>query len=80
MDSSTAIFNLIWYVFIFCLINLIFSNLTTKIALFIVLCFPLTLISIVGLGRENILYVLTYLTKFAYRPKLYLYDKREKHQ
>lgn len=73
IDYSTAIFNLIWHIFVFCLINLIFSSITLKIFLFIILCFPILLLSIVGFNHENILYVLFYLTKFYLHNNVYLY-------
>ena len=40
-DYNTIIFNIIWDVFIFCLINLIFEDVTTKAIIFIICCFPL---------------------------------------
>lgn len=75
IDYNTAIFNLIWDIFIFCLINLILTNITLKIFLFIILCFPILLFSIVGFNHENILYVFSYLLKFFIYKKIYLYKK-----
>ena len=75
IDYNTAIFNLIWDLFIFCLLNLIFNNLSLKIFLFIIFCFPLLLLSIVGFNNENILYVLSYLIKFFLNSRIYLYKK-----
>lgn len=75
IDYNVAIFNLVWCIFIFCLINLILSSLTIKVFLFILLCFPLLLFSIIGFNHENILYVLFYLIKFFINRKIYLYKK-----
>lgn len=75
IDYSTAILNMIWASFIFCLLNLLFQNLNIKIFLFIFLCFPLLLFSIIGFNHENILYVLLYIFKYYQRPKLYLFNK-----
>lgn len=75
IDYSTALLNVIWYVFIFCLLNLIFSSINTKIFLFIILCFPILLFSIVGFNHENIVYVFIYFFKYINRPKIYLYKK-----
>lgn len=47
LDYSTAIVNLVWFVFIFCLCNLFFSSLNLKIFFCIVLCFPLLMFSLV---------------------------------
>lgn len=75
LDYNTAIFNLIWCIFIFCLINLIFSNITVKVYIFIALCFPILLFSLIGFNHENILYVLSYLIKFFINRKIYLYKQ-----
>lgn len=72
-DSSTIIFNCIWALFTFCLINLIFSNINIKIFLLIIFNFPVILFSIVGFNHENILYVFYYIIKFVNSPKIYLY-------
>jgi hypothetical protein len=75
LDYSTAILNIIWNIFIFCLLNLLFVNLTIKVFLFISLSFPLLLFSIIGFNHENIIYVFLYLLKFFVSRKIYLYKK-----
>lgn len=75
IDYSTAFANLIWDGFIFLLINLIFKDLTIKLFIIIILCFPLFLLSFAGFNGENIIYVLSYLFKFIFRTKLYLFRK-----
>lgn len=75
IDYSSLFINIIWDTFIFCFINLIFINLTTRIFIFIILCLPLFLFSIVGLGNENIFYVINYLTKFLFSNKILLFNK-----
>lgn len=75
IDYSTAILNIVWFVFIFCLVNLLFSSLNFKIFFFIVLCFPLLIFSIVGFNHENIIYVFLYISKYLRNPKVYLYRK-----
>ena len=67
--------NLIWQTFIFCLINLLFNNLTFKIFLFIILCFPLLILSIIENHNENIFCTIYYLLKFFLSVKLYLFNK-----
>ena len=73
IDYSTAIFNVIWYAFVFCVINFFISSLFIKIFIFIILCFPVLLFSIIGFNHENILYVLVYLLKYIFSQKIYLY-------
>ena len=76
MDYSTAIFNIIWFALIIFILNLIFSDLSIKIFLTIIFCFPLILLSFIGFNGENILYVFSYMFKFIFKQKLYLFYKR----
>lgn len=75
IDYFTIIINIIFDFFIFSLSNLIFNNINIKIFICISLCFPIFLLSIVGLNNENIFLVLTYIVKYFVKPKLYLYNK-----
>ena len=75
IDYSTAIFNVLWYLLIFIILNIIFKNWNIKIFLLISFCFPITLFSLVGFNGEPIVYVFKYIIKFLLRPKLYLYKK-----
>lgn len=73
IDYSTLFANIIWYAFIYCLLDLFIFNFSIKISLFIVFCFPLFLFSLIGFQHENILYVLFYLIKFFKSKKFYFY-------
>lgn len=75
LDYSTAIVNLIWYTFIFCICNLIFHSLNLKIFFFIILCLPLFLFSIIGFNHENIVYVFYYIFKYIQSKKIYVFMK-----
>ena len=75
IDYSTLILNIIWDLFVFSCINLIFQDNTIKIFIFVVLCLPLLLFSIIGFNHENIIYIIIYLIKYFKNPKLYLYIK-----
>ena len=75
IDYSTAFVNLLWYALVFILVNLIFQNLSLKIFVFVILCFPLLLLSFAGFNGENILNVFSYLSRFLLKPKLLLYKK-----
>ena len=72
IDYSTALANIIWYVFVFLIINIFCHSLEIKIFLFIFLCFPFFLISFTGLNGENVLYVFKYFFCFIIKPKIYL--------
>ena len=75
IDYSTLLLNIIWDLFIFACVNLIFHNATIKIFVFVVLCLPILLFSIIGFYYENIIYVFIYLIKYLKNNKLYLYKK-----
>ena len=74
-DYSTVFVNLIWDIFVFLIANIIFSDLTFKIFVIVIFCFPLLLLSFAGFNGENILYVFSYLIRFLIKPKLFLYKK-----
>lgn len=78
IDYTTATINIIWYAIVFLIINILFKKLQTKIFIFIVFCFPLSLLSIVGFHGENIFYVFKYMFKYFYKQRLYLYSKNYK--
>lgn len=73
IDYSTALVNIIWYIFVFCIVNFIVSTLFFKIFIFMILCFPVFLFSVIGFNHENILYVIFYLLKYSLGQKVYLY-------
>ena len=74
-DYLTIIINIIFDLFIFCICSLIFNDINIKIFICISLCFPLLILSIVGLNNENIFSVLLYIFKYFLKPRLYLYNK-----
>ena len=78
IDYTTAFVNLIWYVIVLILVNLIFDSIDAKVFVFIILCFPLLLLSFSGFHGENIVTVVRYLFKFIFRQKLYFYGKNYK--
>ena len=76
LDYSSLILNIIWDFIIFIFINSLFKNLNVKIFLFILLCFPIFLFSIIGFNHENIMYIFVYIIRYINSQKLYLYSKR----
>lgn len=75
IDYSTAIFNIIIAVFVFCFLDLIFGNLNFIISGFIIIYMPILLFSIIGFNHENILYVALFIFKFIKNRKVYFYMK-----
>ena len=41
IDYTTAIVNILWYLFVFLIVNLLFKSINTKIVIFILFSFPL---------------------------------------
>lgn len=75
IDYSTAILNIVWGIIIYILVNIIFLSLNLKIFFFIVLVFPISLFSVIGINGENVIYVCSYLLKYIIKQKLYFYEK-----
>ena len=74
-DYLTVVINIIYFLFVFSVCNLIFDSINIKIFIIVSLCFPLLILSIVGLNNENVFLVLIYILKYFLKPKLYLYNK-----
>lgn len=74
-DYFTIIVNIIYFLFIFSICNLILNNIYIKTFVIISLCFPIFLLSIFGLNNENVFLVLIYILKYFLKPKIYLYNK-----
>lgn len=76
IDYMTAFINIVWCAFVLIIINLLFNSINLKIFLFIIFCFPVLLFSISGFHGENVLYVFSYMFKFATKQKLFFYNKK----
>ena len=75
IDYSTFFLIIIWEFVMFCFLDLFNLNISIKISIFIIFCFPLFLFSIIGFNHENFIYVLTYLFKYLFNKKIYFYSK-----
>ena len=76
IDYTAAIVDGIWGIVVFFVLNIFFKSISIKIFLFIILVFPVGILSIVGVDGENLLYFLTYILKYVFKQKLYLYEKK----
>lgn len=74
-DYSTIIFNVLYFLFIFSLINLFIINMNFKIFLIILFFFPIFIFSIIGFKNENFIYIFIIIIKFIKGNKLYLFQK-----
>ena len=75
IDYPTAILNIIVWITVFIIAKMFNLSILITIIIFIIICFPLFLISIFGFHQENIIYVLKYIFTYFRNPKIYLYKK-----
>ena len=75
IDYQTAFVNLVWYIIVIVIDNLIFNSINLKVMFFIAFCFPLLLFSFSGFHGESIISVIKYLFKFIFKQKLYFFSK-----
>ena len=73
IDYPTMIFNLIYFLILLFICNLLIKNLTFKIIIIIFMYLPIFLLSVIDFNHENILYFFWYILKFYFKPKIYLY-------
>ena len=76
IDYSVAIVDLIWGLLVAFIVSILIKSLSIKIFLIIILVFPVVIFSIVGVDGENLLYFLSYILKYLFKQKLYLYEKK----
>lgn len=75
IEYTTAIIDCVIAILFYIFVNLVFTNITTKIYVFIALFLPIFLISILGVNRESIVSVCIYMFKFIKNQNVYLYKK-----
>lgn len=80
IDYSVAIVNIIWAVIIGLFLHIFIQNISIKIIVFIIFCFPVFLLSVSGIQGENIIYVFFYIFKFLFKQKLFFYTKTNKYR
>ena len=80
IDYSVAIVNIIWCITVFTLLNFFINDINVKLISFIILCFPVFLLSISGVHGENIIYIFVYIVKFLFSQKLFFYRKTNKYR
>lgn len=75
IEYSTAIFDAIISILLYCLVNLLFKNIELKIYFFVATFLPILLISILGINKESFISVFKYMFKFIKNQNVYLYYK-----
>ena len=80
IDYSVAIINIVWAIIIGGLLYICIQDINIKVITFILLCFPVFLLSISGIHGENIIYVFIYMFKFFIKQKLFFYSKTNRYR
>lgn len=75
IDYSTAIFDVIWCFSIFTIFQLLFHSIKISIIFSIILCLPVLIFSIVGLGGENMGLIVKSMILYLVKPKVYVFKK-----
>jgi hypothetical protein len=73
LDYPTAIFNVIYFLILLSLFNLLIKNINLKLFLLVLFYSPILFFSILTLNNESFLRVMTYIFKYFFNPKIYLY-------
>ena len=75
IEYSTAILDCLIGAIIYLFVNCTFTNINTKIYVFITLFLPILLISILGINKESFITVFCYIFKFIKNQNIYLYSR-----
>lgn len=75
LDYNTAIFDTIFFIMIYLILSIFISHIYYKTIIFIIICLPLLLFSVIGFYNENFLYVLKYIIVFFISNKIYIFKK-----
>jgi len=73
LDYSSGIFLLFFSIIVFAILSFFHISFIVKLSIFLVLFFPIFLLSISGFYRESLLDIIFYIFKYAISQKLYLY-------
>jgi len=77
IDYSTAIFNVIYWIILYGILNILINNLTLKISIFIILALPIFILSVTGIYREKFTHILLYVIKFFIKRKVHVFSKSD---
>lgn len=74
-DYPTLVFNLIWFVFLFVISNILFKSIEIKIVFCTSLFLPIFLISFIYLKQENVFSFFMSIYHFLKSRRIYFYSK-----
>lgn len=73
---SSIVFIFFWALLIYSLSSFLFASFIIRFYFFILLFLPIALFSILNKSNENIIFIIFYILKYLFKPKIYFYDKR----
>lgn len=76
LSYSSVIFIFVWAFLVYSISSFLFTSFIIKFYFFILLFIPIALFSILNRSNEHIIFIIFYILKYLYRPKVYFYDKR----
>lgn len=77
IEYSTAIFDVIFGIILYALLNIFITDFTIKISIFIVFALPIFILSITGIYKEKFFHILIYLFKFFMNRNVYVFSKSD---
>ena len=78
IDYPTLILDFIYLIFLNSLLNIFIHDLLVKLIFIIILFFPIFLLSLFSFNNESFIYVLFYIVKYYFSPRLYILNNVEK--
>lgn len=75
IDYSTAVFDIVYGIIVFGILNFLFDSFQLKLSLFIIFVLPVFIVSLTGFYRESIISVFIYMFNFIKNRKIYFYEK-----
>ena len=78
IDYPTLILDFIYLIFLNSLLNIFIHDLLVKLIFIIILFFPIFLLSLFSFNNESFIYVLFYIIKYYFSPRLYILNDVEK--
>ena len=77
IEYSTAIFNVIYWVILYFILNIFINDFTLKLSLFIIFALPIFILSITGIYKENFLNIVYYIIKYFLNCNIYVFSKND---
>ena len=78
IDYPTLFFDFVYLFLLNSFLNFFINDLLFKLILIIILFLPIFLLSLISFNHESFIYVLFYIVKYYFSPRLYILNNVEK--